>query len=378
MRHRWGDRPDIDEYLQRFPGRDAQIEQLLRETLIQLSVEVPNDEQTIDITLAEDGQSGTLLRALHDEDLVPAAVLDEIRSGSSVDPGNSAQLGRELLERRLLTAWQMQRIVQGQIGKLRLGDYLIVDELGAGGMGVVYKAVHRRMRRVVALKMLPQKTMDSPDAVRRFQQEVREADLCGNRIRRNNRCRNCRRHGRGHVVRRTNLGRRQNAKLNAAAIALSPDGKTVAAAFGTPAAGTVRLWSRSDGTKLRDRKGHGPIAFLADGRLLYVKSGVAEFIAPAVPDELLPSRITADPVAHVSGRHAPVLSAVAVNPVDGGVATAYSDGIITLWDARMLRPTTFRIGPDRGGIYDLAFIPDGRHLITANGNGKLFVLRLKP
>ncbi|GEM_PF-770183 len=173
VRHRWGDRPDIDEYLHRFPGRDAQIEAVLRDVLVQLPAGVPSDEQTIDLTVAEDGKSGQLLRVLHDEELVPAAVLDEIRSRADVVPSNSTQLGRELLERRLLTPWQLQRIAQGQIDKLRLGDYLIVDELGAGGMGVVYKAVHRRMRRVVALKVLPQKAMESPDAVRRFQQEVR-------------------------------------------------------------------------------------------------------------------------------------------------------------------------------------------------------------
>jgi WD40 repeat protein len=66
-----------------------------------------------------------------------------------------------------------------------------------------------------------------------------------------------------------------------------------------------------------------------------------------------------------------------VNPVDGRVATAYSDGIITLWNKDMWRPQTFRVGPHRGKVHDLVFTPDGRHLITANGNGTLYVLRLK-
>ena len=56
-----------------------------------------------------------------------------------------------------------------------LGDFRIVRELGRGGMGEVYKAQHRRMKRVVAIKVLPPNAVDSPDAVRRFEREVEAA-----------------------------------------------------------------------------------------------------------------------------------------------------------------------------------------------------------
>jgi len=54
----------------------------------------------------------------------------------------------------------------------RLGVYEIVGPVGAGGMGEVYKAIDTRLRRSVALKVLPAIHATSPDRLRRFEQEA--------------------------------------------------------------------------------------------------------------------------------------------------------------------------------------------------------------
>ena len=56
-----------------------------------------------------------------------------------------------------------------------LGDYVLLGKIGAGGMGMVFKARHVRMDRIVALKVLPRNMMKRPEAVERFHQEVKAA-----------------------------------------------------------------------------------------------------------------------------------------------------------------------------------------------------------
>lgn len=101
------------------------------------------------------------------------AVLREL--ADSGEPKDSVALAALLVKQGRLTEYQGREILEGRAADLVMGDYLILDHVGAGGMGQVLKAEHRTMGRIVALKIMSASAMKDEAAIKRFQREVRAA-----------------------------------------------------------------------------------------------------------------------------------------------------------------------------------------------------------
>jgi WD40 repeat protein/serine/threonine protein kinase len=109
VRHCWGDRPSLDTYLKRFAPQSAIVRNALARVEAELALEPGRDATTI----------------------------------SPLAPGS------------------------------RVGGYVLLELLGAGVTGQVFKARHEKSGTVVALKVIRPELLSSPDARRRFVQEIR-------------------------------------------------------------------------------------------------------------------------------------------------------------------------------------------------------------
>jgi serine/threonine protein kinase/formylglycine-generating enzyme required for sulfatase activity len=112
---------------------------------------------------------------LTDSGLMSADEVSAFQDSLPDVPADGETLAKLLVRQKKLTKYQATAVYQGKIKHLKFGEYVVVDKIGKGGMGVVLKAHHRRMDRDVAVKVLPAKMMQDEDAEARFYREVQAA-----------------------------------------------------------------------------------------------------------------------------------------------------------------------------------------------------------
>jgi serine/threonine protein kinase len=116
-----------------------------------------------------------LVSVLRQSDLLSRPQLDELLMSLQYAFPEPADLTDDLVRRGWLTRHQADLLSCGRAAELALGHYTLLEPLGAGGMARVFKARHRCLDRVDALKIMRAEHLADARALRSFQQEARAA-----------------------------------------------------------------------------------------------------------------------------------------------------------------------------------------------------------
>lgn len=114
----------------------------------------------------------TWVESLRQSLVLESAQFDEVLSRLQHRFPERKALARELVQRSWLTSFQANYLLQGRGSDLAWGPYTLLDSLGEGGSGLVFKARHRAMNRVVALKVIRKEWLTDPEIVGRFCREI--------------------------------------------------------------------------------------------------------------------------------------------------------------------------------------------------------------
>ena len=116
----------------------------------------------------------TLVDAIERSGVIPASRAAEVRKlsqATGIDDDDA--LLQRLVSTNLLTQFQAGELREGRYRRLRIGDYVLCDLLGVGGMGTVYRARNVRNGAIVALKVLGERYKHDAGMRARFRLEAK-------------------------------------------------------------------------------------------------------------------------------------------------------------------------------------------------------------
>lgn len=115
--------------------------------------------------------AGVKQSGLIEPDRVDSLLAEFQRDG--IDCTDSCAIATALVDRKALTEWQSDKLLQGRHKGFLLGRYRLLSLLGAGEMSAVYMAEHVLMERRCAIKVLPANKVQDTSYLGRFHREAR-------------------------------------------------------------------------------------------------------------------------------------------------------------------------------------------------------------
>jgi serine/threonine protein kinase len=176
-----GDSVQPEEYRRRFPRQGVE----LREALACVDFELAGEAEaragrvSAEVRVAPPPATDTVsvidfVEALRAAELMKVGDLNELMLVEARSQFREARdLARHALEQNWLTPYQANLLLKGRGAELVLGPYALLERLGEGATGQVFKARHRKMDRLVALKIIRQDLVTDQEVLVRFYREIR-------------------------------------------------------------------------------------------------------------------------------------------------------------------------------------------------------------
>lgn len=128
-----------------------------------------------DISRSAGGVPTDLLTVIRRSGVLTERQIEEVRARvlAGEYPFDAASLAERLVRDQILTGYQVRRLLKNKTDGLVIDRYVILDRLGSGSMGRVYRACHLHMGRLVALKIIAPEIMANERVIARFQREMK-------------------------------------------------------------------------------------------------------------------------------------------------------------------------------------------------------------
>jgi serine/threonine-protein kinase len=123
----------------------------------------------------DEGVPSDLLQVIHRSGVLAERQFEAVRTRvkSGEYPTDPHALAERLVQEEILTRFQANRLLQNKAHGLVIDRYVLLERLGEGAMGRVFKAQHRLMGRLVALKLISPQYATRAKSIARFRRELR-------------------------------------------------------------------------------------------------------------------------------------------------------------------------------------------------------------
>ncbi|MFO0800651.1 MAG: protein kinase [Gemmataceae bacterium] len=117
----------------------------------------------------------SLVGAVRDSGLFAPAAVEALARAVAPFGDDTQGAIKHVVERELVPVYQLRKVIHGKTADLIVGPFVVLDKLGEGGMGKVYKARDTRTGRIAALKVVRPQLLANPVIRGRYEREVRAA-----------------------------------------------------------------------------------------------------------------------------------------------------------------------------------------------------------